>query len=37
MSTTTYLVAAYVGSGLLYGGYLAHLLHRRRVFQRGGR
>jgi hypothetical protein len=31
MSTSPYLVAAYLGSAALYGGYLAHLLRRRRV------
>jgi hypothetical protein len=31
MSTSPYLLAAYLGSAALYGGYLAHLLRRRRV------
>jgi hypothetical protein len=34
MSTSAYLVAAYLGSLVLYGGYLAHLLRRRRVLRR---
>ncbi len=32
-----YLIAAYLGSLALYGGYLVHLLRRRRVLDRGGR
>jgi hypothetical protein len=31
MSTSPYLVGAYLGSATLYGGYLVHLLRRRRV------
>lgn len=34
MSTSPYLAAAYLGSLVLYGGYLAHLLRRRRVLRR---
>ena len=31
MTSSPYLVAAYLGSAALYGGYLVHLLRRRRV------
>jgi hypothetical protein len=31
MTSSPYLVAAYLGSVALYGGYLVHLLRRRRV------
>jgi hypothetical protein len=29
-----YLIAAYLGSAALYGGYLVHLLRRRHTLQR---
>ncbi len=32
-----YLLAAYLGSAALYGGYLAHLLRRRHSLQRRAR
>ena len=32
-----FLLAAYLGSAVLYGGYLAHLLRRRRALARGRR
>ena len=32
-----YLIAAYLGSAALYGGYLAHLLRRRRLLHRRAR
>ena len=32
-----YLIAAYLGSVALYGGYLAHLLRRRRTLRRQAR
>jgi hypothetical protein len=31
MSTSPYLVTAYLGSAALYGGYLVHLVRRRRI------
>jgi hypothetical protein len=31
MSSSPYLVTAYLGSAALYGGYLVHLVRRRRV------
>jgi hypothetical protein len=31
MSSSPYLVTAYLGSAVLYGGYLVHLVRRRRV------
>jgi hypothetical protein len=31
MTTSSYLVAAYLGSVALYGGYLVHLVRRRRA------
>jgi hypothetical protein len=35
--TSPYLLAAYLGSAALYGGYLAHLLRRRRALAHGSR
>ena len=32
-----YTIAAYASAATLYGGYLAHLLRRRRQLQRGRR
>lgn len=32
-----YLIAAYLGSAALYGGYLTHLLRRRRALHRRAR
>jgi hypothetical protein len=34
MTSYPYLLAAYLGSAALYGGYLVHLLRRRRSLRR---